>query len=448
MVYKKYYFSIVVRIILLLITCLLLAYLIINTRIYYNILVVSGLIILQGYLLIRYFNKTNHLLERFFIYIKEGNNQTNFSNNLNKTPYKEFGTLADDIIKIISTSKIDEQYHYQYLNYIFEHIPIALITFNSLGKIELSNSAFCSQFQLIKPHHIDELNKLIPSISDKILNLEPGRQILEKFSLAGNIEYLSIKCSLFKIGQNEIKLVSFQSIKQELESSEVESWQKFTRILSHEIMNSVSPIISLSKHLKEQFAQKKDSISFRNENDYNQTVDSLKLIEERSLGLKDFITKYRNITQNIKPIHEQIDVLELAEEMALFFHETFKESNITYNFQIAPEDLTITADRKLITQVIINLIKNSIESLSNSDQGFIILRAFQDENKRTIIQIIDNGPGINIDELENIFIPFYTRKEGGSGIGLNFSRQIMNLHNGSIDVVSEPYRQTIFTLKF
>lgn len=432
----------------MLFTCLLLAYLIINTRIYYNILVVSSLLILQVYLLIRYFNKTNQLLERFFTSIKEGNYQSNFSNILDKTPYHELSNLGDNIIKIIATSKIDEQYHYQYLNYIFEHIPIGLITLNPNGKIELSNSAFCNQFLLAKPHHIGELNKLIPSISDKILKLEPGRQMLEKFSVAGNIEYLSIKCSLFKIGQNEIKLVSFQSIKQELESSEVESWQKLTRILSHEIMNSVSPIISLSKHLKELFSLKKDSISFKNEVDYSQTIDSLKLIEERSLGLKDFITKYRNITQDIKPNLEQIEVLDLAEEMALFFHEPFKESNLTYRYQTTPEDLTITADKKLITQVIINLIKNSIESLSKSENGTIFFNAFQDENKRTLIQISDNGSGIPSNDLENIFIPFYTTKKSGSGIGLSFSRQIMNLHKGSIDAVSEPNNLTVFTLKF
>ncbi|MHC1703557.1 MAG: PAS domain-containing sensor histidine kinase [Tenuifilaceae bacterium] len=441
--YKKLYISIIVRILLIFVTCLVLSYLVLDTKIYYNIIVVSILLLVQVFLLIKHLNKTNHLLEKFFMNIKEGEYSMNFSNTLSNTPYGEMGKLADEIIEIINSSRIKEQYHYQYLKYIFEHIPVGLITLNLDGRIEMSNTSFCKLFKLNNPQHIKEIGKTAPSLPDKIITLNPGRQMLEKVTVSGNIEYLSIKCSLLKIGPNEIKLISFQSIKQELETSEVESWQKFTRILSHEIMNSVTPIISLSKHLKERFEQSEQANLSQ---DLNQTIDSLKLIEERSLGLKDFINKYRNITQNITLIPEQINVVDLAEEMALFFHESFKESNISYSFQVTPENLNISADKKLITQVLINLIKNSLESLDKSIKGSIFFKSFRDENNRIRIQIIDNGPGIAPEEIENIFIPFYTRKEGGSGIGLSFSRQIMKTHGGSIEVTSEPNQQTIFTL--
>jgi two-component system nitrogen regulation sensor histidine kinase NtrY len=447
MVYRRYYISIIVRVILLFLTNLVIAYLVVNTKLYYNILVVTSLLILQVYLLISYFNRTNRLLERFFVSIKEGDYTTNFSNPLSKTPYNKLGNLADDIVKIISSTKIEEQYHYQYLGYIFEHIPIGLISIGNDGKIELCNSAFRNLFVLNKPQHINEISRIIPLLSDKILTLEPGRQLIEKYSYSGRIEYLSIKCSLFKIGVDEKKLVSFQSIKQELESSEIESWQKLTRILSHEIMNSVSPIISISKHLKEQFLKKTEvPESNKNEITLSETIDGLKLIEERSTGLKEFLSKYRSLTLDIKLNLELFEVEGLAEEMALFFHEQLKESKISYTYNISPVGLAISADRKLMTQVIINLIKNSIESLTNTEKGTIQFNSFLDENKRTCIQITDNGSGIPSEELENIFIPFYTRKEGGSGIGLSFSRQIMKLHNGFIEVASEPQKQTIFTL--
>ena len=292
MVFKKFYLSIIVRVLLLFLNCLLLSYLVLNTKIYYNILVVSLILIHQVYLLIKYFNKTNKLLERFFVSIKEGNYTTNFSNTLSKTPYSTIGNYADDIIQIISTTKIKEQYHYQYLGYIFEHIPIGLICINSKGGIELSNAAFCNLFELKNPQHIKDISSRIPFLNEKIASLEPGRQLLEKYLISGRIEYLSVKCSQFKIGDLEKKLVSFQSIKQEIESSEIESWQKLTRILSHEIMNSVSPIISISKHLKEQFT-KKTMIDGSDKGiiTINQAIDGLKLIEERSSGLKEFLSK-------------------------------------------------------------------------------------------------------------------------------------------------------------
>ena len=203
--------------------------------------------------------------------------------------------------------------------------------------------------------------------------------------------------------------------------------------MSHEIVNSLSPIVGLSKHLKEKYTQKKEAKDYsNNEMEVIQTIDGLKLIEERSSGLNDFISKYRSPTLEVRLNLEMTSVLELAEEMALFFHDQLKSHHFTYKIQVAPDDLQIAVDRKLFTQVLINLIKNSIESFVNHREGLIIFKAFINENNRACIQITDNGDGILAEDIENIFIPFFTKKDGGSGIGLSFSRQIMKLHGGIV----------------
>jgi nitrogen fixation/metabolism regulation signal transduction histidine kinase len=244
-------------------------------------------------------------------------------------------------------------------------------------------------------------------------------------------------------------LISLQNITSEIDRSEVDAWQKLIRVLTHEIMNSVSPIKLLSGSLIEMF-EENNTIKPINELDNKTIEDSvlgLKTIRKRSDGLSNFVETYKNLTQIPKVKISEIKINQLFEHLNTLLKDDLNAKNIGFIINCNPSNLVLNADEKLVEQVLINLIKNASEALKNIEHPIINLNA---ETSNDLVHIIvsDNGPGISSDIAENIFIPFFTTKEKGSGIGLSLSRQIMHLHNGSISVKSEPNIETVFTLQF
>ena len=259
---------------------------------------------------------------------------------------------------------------------------------------------------------------------------------------------LSIRKTVFKIHDNTINLVSIQNIRTELEEEEIEVWKKLISVLTHEIMNSVAPIKSLTNTMIK--IVEKNSPSEKNKkSEYNvDTLMALKAIQKRSKGLLNFVETYKNLTKVPNPVFQDLDLKSLLDEIITFMDSEIKLNNISLTSEVNPANLKVKADERLITQVIINLIKNSIESVNKEKNGKIQIKAFISSQSETIIQVIDNGTGIAADLIDKIFIPFFTTKEHGSGIGLSLSRQIMKLHGGTISVFSKYGIETIFTLIF
>jgi two-component system nitrogen regulation sensor histidine kinase NtrY len=248
----------------------------------------------------------------------------------------------------------------------------------------------------------------------------------------------------------DIKLVTLQNIQPELQKQELEAWQNLTRVLRHEIMNSITPISSLTSTLREildhDMEKKGDHYELKDEG-AEDLRDGLSTIENRSKGLIKFIDAYREYTSLPKPHFKTILLREIIEKVAQLMRTELKKTKIKFHFECRNEYLTIQADEEMIEQVLINLLKNAIEALADTPDPHLSLIGSYDEN--TIkIEVEDNGSGIIPEALEHIFVPFYTTKKTGSGIGLSLSRQIMQMHNGSITVESEPDVKTRFTLRF
>jgi signal transduction histidine kinase len=245
-------------------------------------------------------------------------------------------------------------------------------------------------------------------------------------------------------------LVSFEDITNELDRKELDSWQRLIRVLTHEIMNSVSPVISLTSVIAGYFKDKKDGSPVTPEKiDQHviyKTLSGLNTIEETGKGLLDFVDKYRslNLLPEPKPVRFTIDKLFSKCRQLM---ESFVSERIEIITRVDPEDLSLTADQSQVEQVLINLMKNSIEAIGNMDNGRISLSASY-AGSAVIIQVGDNGIGIPESIAKDIFVPFYTTKENGSGIGLSLSRQIMYNHNGTISANSTPGAGSVFSLRF
>jgi signal transduction histidine kinase len=295
--------------------------------------------------------------------------------------------------------------------------------------------------------NIHEFIKINPKLYHAINSVAPGKSELYK---GGKELFLTIQATELRIRGTNVKLVTLQNIQPELQKQELEAWQNLTRVLRHEIMNSITPISSLTSTLREILnhdMKKIDEHYELKEEGAEDLRDGLVTIESRSRGLIKFIDAYREYTSLPKPKIVTVMLSELIAHVAQLMKPELKKTNIKFKYSCSSEYLTIQADLEMIEQVLINLLKNAIEALAGSENPTLELVGRYDENA-VKIEIIDNGSGIIEEALEHIFVPFYTTKRSGSGIGLSLSRQIMQMHQGSITAESEPNIRTVFTLRF
>jgi len=248
----------------------------------------------------------------------------------------------------------------------------------------------------------------------------------------------------------EVKLISMNNIQSELEEKEMEAWQNLVRVLTHEIMNSVTPISSLAGIVEEDLKHRIDrpTDSELKKEELEDMYLSLQTISKRSAGLIKFVKEFRNLTHIPKPKLAEVNVKELLDELAQLHKKELADNQISISVSVTPENLFVLADKTMIEQVIINLIKNAIQAFDEQPTRQIELTGYTNEKGRTIISVKDNGSGIDSEALEKIFIPFYSTKKTGSGIGLSLSKQIMRQHEGNITVKSELNKGTEFLLRF
>jgi two-component system nitrogen regulation sensor histidine kinase NtrY len=259
---------------------------------------------------------------------------------------------------------------------------------------------------------------------------------------------LSVGAVYIKLNQKSIKTLTLTDIRKELDNQEVESWQKLIRVLTHEIMNSLSPVTSLSSSLTTILEKngKVKSLNDLTEDDISDTLTGIKTITKRGEGLMDFVKSYRSLIKIPKPNFEKVAVAELVNNIKSFLEPDCVKKGVKLKIDIEDE-FELLIDEKLIEQVLINLVKNASESLSEERDKTIRIKTYKNHEK-LCISVTDKGCGIETEEQEKIFIPFYSTKEKGSGIGLSLSRQIMQMHNSKIEVLSEVGTGTMVILVF
>ena len=402
--------------------------------------------VLQITLLIYYLTRTNRGLDNFLQSVKyldsaRGVIEGDKSFDLLNLTYNE---IIDSIQKV----KIEKEAEHHYFQNTIEHVGIGLISFNDEGHIELFNKAAREIFRIEFIRNIQELDKSVPGISELLFSLKQKHSKMIKVVSDNEILKLSIRKTVFKIQDNTVNLVSLQNIRTELEEEEIEVWKKLISVLTHEIMNSVTPVKSLTGTVIKMYEKSRGSEVNNKSENIDDILLALNTIQKRSNGLLSFVETYRNLTKIPKPVFCDIELKSFLHEITILMDSELQSSNIIISTEVKPEDLKLTADEKLITQVIINLIKNSIESINNTTNGKIQIKVCLSLPSDIIIQVIDNGTGISADRIDKVFIPFYTTKEKGSGIGLSLSRQIMKLHGGIISVFSRPGEETVFSLRF
>jgi nitrogen fixation/metabolism regulation signal transduction histidine kinase len=451
MVYKRFSLIILFRTALLCISIFLIFFLLTETKLVATTFIVLILIVAQIFWLVQFVQKTNREIARFFSSIKYSDFSQNFKSNMKGSSFEELSSAFSDVIDEFRKARMEKEEHYRYLQTIVQHVGIGLMAYKLDGEVELINNAAKKLLKIHSLKNISELSNVSKTVAVSLKNLKSGDKVLVKIADNNELSQLSIYATEFKLRENHYTLISISNIQSELEEREMETWQNLIRVLTHEIMNSVTPIISLSATacaLLEEIDNNFKNNKIINEEGMEDVKGALSTIQRRGQGLLHFVDDYRSLTRIPIPNFQVVRISELFERIEKLLTEQFHEKNIKFYFSIVPIDLEITADPDLIEQVIINLIFNSMSALAVTNEPTIKLISRIDNRGGLIIQVIDNGPGIPENLYEKIFIPFFTTRKEGSGVGLSLSRQIMRLHKGGITVYSVPNKETVFTLSF
>ena len=452
MVLNKFFINVLIRVTFIVLSCMVLGIIFhhLDQGYYYTLTGIIFLIVLQAWLLVNQVNKTNAYLEKFFSSVQDHDSSVRFSENIKNNAFSNLHARMNYLNTIIQNVKIENERTSHFLQSVVDHVDIGLLSFDNSGKIEIYNRAVKRYLYIQQPRQLSSIEMKNDELFKIINTIRPGQEILHKITIDNLLQSVLIKAVEFKFDNNVIKLVSFQDITNELDKKELDSWQKLIRVLTHEIMNSISPITSLTSVISGYFKNRDNENPVLPEKINHQiiskTLSGLNTIEETGKGLLDFVDKYRSLTSLPKPNLCKFTIDSLFGKCKLLM-----ESNISNNIKIIanvyPDDIALSGDYAQVEQVLINLIKNASEALSDKKNGTIHLKAFYGDGG-TIIQVEDNGIGISDDIMEDIFVPFYTTKENGSGIGLSLSKQIMQNHNGTISVNAAPNKGAKFTLKF
>lgn len=444
---NRFYLFIIIRVILITLTCFGMVWFFIGPRLYATSFFFLVLLIIEMVALCNFLNRTNRDLTNFLIFLHENDTSITYSKGRIERYFKSLTSSLEKLTRNMQQTRLEKEQKHQYLQAVVEHIGIGLVAYSDTGKVDFMNRAARELFSIPEIGLLSTLQHRYPEVYTLLVTTNETSPV--KFKSKSSELLLTIKRSYLKMNNSTITMVSFQNIKAEMDEQELQAWRKLIRVLRHEIMNSITPITTLTTALRRSFTNNNGTkpISELTHETIDDALLCSEVIEERSKGLVQFVEQFCNLTNAPKPILGNVTVAQLFDRVSTLFVREMHDKNILLKREITPSSLTLYVDEKLIEQVLINLIKNAVEAL-NGKSGTIGLQAGYDEKNTTFIRVTDTGCGITSDMIDSIFVPAFTTKEGGSGIGLSISKQLMQLHGGTIECRSEPNNGTCFELIF
>ena len=365
------------------------------------------------------------------------------ANRDNRLVSQALNKVAQILYKVKNETAQQEKYY----ELILECVNTGILVLNDNGK----NSEALRLLGMEVFTHVRQLERVDAHLMEVVAACRPGDKLQAVFSNERGTVNLSIRVSDIHVHQEHLRILALNDINNELDEKEVDSWIRLTRVLTHEIMNAVTPITSLSDTLLTLMNEEADATDVSDRSASQEEIrNGLQTISSTGKGLLSFVENYRRFTRIPTPEPSLFYVKAFLQRMVDLTRHQHAEAHVVYQLEVVPDDLILYADESLVSQVVINLLKNAIQAIESGvctgSEGRICLRAYCNEAEAVLIEISNNGPAIPADIAEHIFIPFFTTKEGGSGIGLSISRQIMRLSGGSITLL--PKGETTFVLKF
>jgi nitrogen fixation/metabolism regulation signal transduction histidine kinase len=448
--HRKFYALVILRVLLLVVMIFAFTIIFGRVELMINHVIIASVIIVQVIEMIHFVNRTNRGLARLFNSIVHHDFAITFSEGNYGKSFKELEVSLNAMIESYKTVKIEREAQYHLLQRLVTNLNIAIIAVQNNAEISIINPAAEKLIGERGTKNWKILEQLKPSFTRLIEEIGDNGRKLAEWKIGGESKILSIDVSTNLLLDLPHRLIIIQDINQEIEQKEIEAWHKLIRILTHEIMNSVTPISSLTETAQSMLRNKDGKLRKAAELTDQMMSDiefSLRTIQKRSEGLLQFVETYRTLSRIPKPVLAPVEIRSLFAAIEQLMREEMSKSEILLQVKINTTTEVIPMDRTLVEQVLINLISNSTHALAGRLDPKIVLSVY-DVEERLIIEVYDNGCGISDKVLAHIFVPFFSTRQEGSGIGLSLSKQIMSAHGGSITVKSIPDVETRFFLKF
>jgi nitrogen fixation/metabolism regulation signal transduction histidine kinase len=440
---------IIIRVVLLVAMSLVFGLIFTRPEYFFSQVIVGAVIALQMLEMIHFARRSNKELTKFILAIKYGDVSVNFSGD---KLGRDFSDLADsfrEVIAAFNKVKIEKESQYLLLQAIIDKISFGIIAFNEDDEVLLINQSAIDHLRIERTKEWNYIKKHSSEFTSQIENMvEDGRKLVE-LGQGTDTQQLSVYNHTIVLLGKYCRVITFYDIQDEIEQKEIEAWYKLIRILTHEIMNSATPLTSLTDTilmlLENQNGMQKNlrEISEENIKDVRTSVNTIK---KRTEGILQFVEAYRKLTDIPHPEFEKIRIGDLIDSALALLAPEFKKRNIISKVSIVPEDLQLRCDKTLLEQVLINFLTNSMYSLEKQIDPMIKVN-ISERGSKAMIQVYDNGKGIEAEVLKKIFIPFFSTRDGGSGIGLSFSKFVILQHGGRIKVESEVNKGSLFTIE-
>jgi two-component system, NtrC family, nitrogen regulation sensor histidine kinase NtrY len=447
MIFKKYEWRIVLRVLFLFTTLTAAAFLVVKQQYVYFIILLPVIIyeVVEFY---RFHQKAHRELNQFV----ESIHYRDFSRYFDvKDAPLEIQPLRKGFNEINTTFKViskEKETQYQYLQKILELVDTGILSYEQdEGEVVWMNESLKRMMQLPYLKTIHSLSKRDETLYHEILSLKTGESKVATAHREKEAFKVLLSATMFQTEGKVYKLIAFQNVSEALDETESKAWQKLLSVMTHEIMNSIAPISSLAETLKHRLQKAYPLL-----NNDTGAMDDLELgidtIKKRSEGLLKFAQTYRNLNKINTPNLKKVYVADIFENLYQLMEPTLEQKNISLEILLKETDLILEVDPSLVEQVLINLVVNAMEAVKDRPDPRIILTAYLASTKKTVLKVADNGTGISEELLDKIFIPFFSTKKSGSGIGLSLCKQIMMLHKGNIHVQSVEGQGTAFLLQF
>jgi two-component system, NtrC family, nitrogen regulation sensor histidine kinase NtrY len=431
--------GILLRLVGLQVTLALLAWMVTHTDWYVTMSLCTAALVMQVLALGRYSARTGREMGRFLDAIAFDDTSAGFAGLSRDKDFSELGHAMTRVLEQLRGGRMEREEQSQYLQSLLAHVPVSLISVDQNGRVHLLNLAARRLFA----GPCDSVEGFVrhgASFAAGLEALKPGQGAIVRMERAAGALQLKAAATDLVLGGLRRRLISLQNIESELNAQELVAWEAVIRVVAHEVMNSLTPISSLAGTARDRV---RESLSLLPPEHaahagLDDAVEALDTLARRSDGLLHFVQNHRRLTRRMVAQTSIMPMRRVFTRLQRLLADELKTRDIALTARVEPETLEITADADLIDQALINLVRNAMDALRDTTQGRIILSAVQDSAGRPVITVADNGPGIPMDQREKVFVPFYTTKRQGSGVGLTLVRQIASVHDGMVSISESP----------
>lgn len=449
MFYQRFTYRLLFRLLVINLLAILLYNLIERTTLFFTIIGVAIILVSALVSLYYYINQIREDIKRFILAVKTRDSTLNFRNKVTYGSFPELYESFNDIIQVHKNIQLEKDSMFLLLKTILEQVPVGVIVVKETAieddkkEIVLINQAAATLLNVPAYKYWHRLSQHLPQFAKEIEVIKTGGKKFIEIKIQDKLIQLSTEIIPLNLYQDNYTIISFQNIKDEIEQKESEAWNRLIGVISHEILNSITPISSLSDTVNTMI-QDKSALTTEDLEDLKPAIQTIK---RRSEGLLDFVKDYRLIAELPTPVLAYHTIGEILKHIKILMQPFAQGKNITLKVEQTSSKITLNIDLKLVEQALINLVTNSIYALQDIEHGAIEI-AYRLEINKLYLEVSDNGKGVTPELLEKIFVPFFTTRKNGSGIGLTITRNIMKMHHGSLEVTSLPLEKTTFSLVF